>query len=62
VEHVLLHCPIYIASPLKHFGPFQLRMLQEFFDPSFGLSIEFMEETKEETRVCVKLRRTREPG
>ncbi|SRR6266702_3357970 len=42
---------------LKHCGPSPPRTLQEVFDPKrFGL------EYTEETRVCIKPRRTRDPG
>ena len=33
VEHVMLHCPDYIISRRKHFGPFPPQTLQEIFDP-----------------------------
>jgi len=34
VEHVLLHCPIYVVSRPKHSGLFPPRALQEIFDPT----------------------------
>ena len=55
VGHVLPHCLTHLC--LKHCGFSPPRTLQEVFDPKrFGL------EYTEGTRVCIKPRRTRDPG